>query len=157
MLSKILIEKIPDPCNAKEHYQPFIKKKNRKSVKQSEIVTYQPKTFENPNIVDVKSIITEHGKTSHKLSKIIRQTEKVGSNSSLYNDTKTVKGFASTYNVEILNSFNPELQLKDTESVSKSKLKELLTQLKGFKFLTTLVLLFKKIESEDKTKYGNFY
>ena len=26
------------------------------------------------------------------------------------------KGYASTYNGEILNSFNPELQLKDTES-----------------------------------------
>ena len=31
----------PDPCNAKEHYQPLIKKKNKK-------------TFENPNIVDIK-------------------------------------------------------------------------------------------------------
>ena len=29
-----LTEKIPDPCNAKEHYQSFIRKKNTKSVKQ---------------------------------------------------------------------------------------------------------------------------
>ena len=35
----------------------------------------------------------------------------------------TSKGFASTYNVEILNSFNPELQLRDTESTVKNKLK----------------------------------
>ena len=28
-----LIEKLPDPHNAKEHYQSFIKKKNTKSVK----------------------------------------------------------------------------------------------------------------------------
>ena len=34
---------------------------------------------------------------------------------------------------------------------------ELLTQLKGFKFVTTLVLLFKKIESENKTMYDTFY
>ena len=27
------------------------------------------------------------------------------------------QGFPSTYNIEILNSFNPELQLKDTESL----------------------------------------
>ena len=27
------------------------------------------------------------------------------------------KDFASTYNVEILNFFDPELQLKDTESI----------------------------------------
>ena len=36
------------------------------------------------------------------------------------------KGDAS-YDVEILNSFNPELQLKDTESAVKNKLKKLLT------------------------------
>ena len=56
-----------------------------------------------------------------------------------------------------MNSFNPELQLKDTESGIKSKLIKLLTQLKGFKFMTTLVLVFKKIESKDKTKYDDFY
>ena len=67
------------------------------------------------------------------------------------------KGFASTYNVKIINSFTPELQLKDTESAIKSNLIELSTQLKGFKFVTTLVLVFKKIESEDKTKFDNFY
>ena len=39
------------------------------------------------------------------------------------------KGYASTYNVETLNSFNPELQLKDAESAIKSNLIELLTQL----------------------------
>ena len=68
-----------------------------------------------------------------------------------------LKGFTSTYSVEIFNSFNPELQLKDIQSGIKSKLIELLTQLKGFKFVTTLVLVFKKIEKEDKTKYYNFY
>ena len=67
------------------------------------------------------------------------------------------KGYASSSNVEILNSFNPELQLKDTESAIKRKLIELLTQLKGFKFVTTPVLVFKNKESEDKTKYDNFY
>ena len=101
----------------------------------------------------------------------------MGCNSSLYSETKkcenslneknmkitkweyAFKGYASTYHVEILNSFDPELQLKDIESAIKSKVIELLTQLKGFKFVTTLVLehLLKKIESEDKTKYDNFY
>ena len=32
-----------------------------------------------------------------------------------------------------------------------------MSQLKGFKFVTTLVLVFKKIERKDKTKYDNFY
>ena len=56
-----------------------------------------------------------------------------------------------------MNFFNPEQQLKDTESAIKSNLIELLSELRGFKFVTTLVLVFKKIESKDKTKYGNFY
>ena len=33
LLASKLIEKIPDPCNAKKHYQSFIGKKNTKSVK----------------------------------------------------------------------------------------------------------------------------
>ena len=94
MLATKLTGKIPDPCNAKEHYQLFIRTKNTKPVKQSKIITQQPKTFENPNIVDIKSVIIEHPKTSHKLSKTIRLAEKVsqvGCNSSFYRDTKKVK------------------------------------------------------------------
>ena len=34
---------------------------------------------------------------------------------------------------------------------------ELLTQLKGFKFVTTLVLVSKKVECQDKVKFDNFY
>ena len=53
--------------------------------------------------------------------------------------------------------FNAELQLKNTESEFNSTLMQLLLQLKGFKVVTTLLLVFKKIESEDKTDYDNFY
>ena len=67
------------------------------------------------------------------------------------------KGYASSYNVEILNSINAELQLEDTQSAVKSKLIELLPQLRRFTFVTTLALVFKKIESKDKTKYDNIY
>ena len=52
LLANKLIKKVPASRNAKEHYQSFIEKKIRKSVKQSEIINYQPKTFQNPNIVD---------------------------------------------------------------------------------------------------------
>ena len=31
-----------DPCNAKKQYQSFIKRKNKKSVKQSKVFTQQP-------------------------------------------------------------------------------------------------------------------
>ena len=66
------------------------------------------------------------------------------------------RDYASSHNAGILNYFNPDLQLKDTESAIKNKLKGLLTELKGFKFVTTLVLVFKKIESDEKTKHDTF-
>ena len=61
-----------------KHYQSFIRDKSTKSVKQSKIITYQPKTFENPNSVDIKPVITEHSKISRKLSKTIRQVTATG-------------------------------------------------------------------------------
>ena len=48
------------------------------------------------------------------------------------------------YNVEILNLFDPELQLINTKPVIKNKLKELLSELKKFKVQTILVLEYKK-------------
>ena len=87
LLLNKLIEKIPDPPNAKKYSQSIIRKIT-KSVKQTEVITYHAKTFENSNIVDIKSVITEHPKISHKLSKTIRQGEKVGSNRSKYSDKK---------------------------------------------------------------------
>ena len=63
---------MPDCRNAKEHYQLFIRKKNRTVVKWS-------KKY---------SVLTEYGKSLCKLSKTNRQAEKVVSKSSLYSDTK---------------------------------------------------------------------
>ena len=72
------------------------------------------------------------------------------------NVTITKWANASSYDVEILTSFNPELQLKDSESAIKNRL-TILTELTEFKFMTTLVLVTRKIESDDKTKYDTFY
>ena len=71
--------------------------------------------------------------------------------------SRIFKGYASSYNVEVLNSFNPELQLNDTESVITNKLIDLLSELKRFKFVTTIVLEFKKIERDDQAKYETFF
>ena len=51
-----------------------------------------------------------------------------------------------------MNSFDPELQLKDTESAIENKLINLFSELIGLKFVTTLVLEFKIIENDNKTK-----
>ena len=56
-----------------------------------------------------------------------------------------------------MNSFNLELQLKNNESANKNKLIDFLSELKGLKFVITLVLDFKKIPSDDKTLYSRFY
>ena len=66
----------------------------------------------------------------------------------------TFKGYASSYNVEILIFFYPELQLKDTESPIKKEFKKLLSGLRGFKFPTTLVLVLKKIRYETFYSYS---
>ena len=67
------------------------------------------------------------------------------------------KYYASSYNIEILNYFDPELQQKNIESTIKNKLKKLLFELKGFEFVAKLVLLLEKIKCEDKTKCDKFY
>ena len=69
LLATKLIKKTPDPHNTKEHYRSFIRKKNAKSVKQSKTIIQEPKSFEKLNIVDIQSVIIEHPKTLHKLSK----------------------------------------------------------------------------------------
>ena len=77
-------------------------------------------------------------------------------NAKITKRSRTYEVDASTYNVEILKSFDSELQLKGTESTIKNKLKDLLSELRDFKFVTILVLEFKKIESDDKTQYSFF-
>ena len=146
--------------NATEYHQSFLKKSSEK-----------------PNVFDIKSVTIEHPKASHKLSKTIRQAKKVfevgageNFNRPLYsettkskkyldaksakvtNRTHTYKRYASTYSIKILNSFYLELQGKDTEYAIRNKLLDLLTQLKRFKFVITLVLEFKKREIDDKNK-----
>ena len=107
---------------------------------------------------------------NYKLSKTIKQAKKLSlvvgasknSASWLYSDTtkrekyldpknakrtkrsNDYKGYASPYNADIFNSFNPELQLKDTESAIRNKLKDLLAESRDFKLMSALVLEFKK-------------
>ena len=54
------------------------------------------------------------------------------------------------YNVEILNLFDPELQLTNTKPTIKNKLNKLLSELKKFKVRTILVLDYKKRNSSAK-------
>ena len=58
-LAKKLIEKLPDTCNASEHYESFLRNKNRELVKEWEMITYHPN---NCDSADIKAVITEHSK-----------------------------------------------------------------------------------------------
>ena len=131
--------------------QSFLRKKNIKLVTWSKIIAQQPKPIENPSVIDKKSVTIEHLKTSHKLSETIIQAKMVSqvgadknSPSPLHSKTTKrenfldkekakklkrsydFKGYASSYNVDILKFFDPESQLKDTESTIRNKLKDLL-------------------------------
>ena len=170
---------MPDPSKTKEYYQSKLKEKKQKVGKTIKNNCLTAKSYKNPNIFGIKSAIIEHPKTSHKLSKIIKQVKKVsqigGADNHLHGETKKMKifgskknvkitkrlhsyiGYESTYNVKILKSFNPELQLKETEFTTKNKLIDLLSKLRGFKFVRTFVLEFNKIENDNGTKYATFY
>ena len=54
------------------------------------------------------------------------------------------KGYVSTDIAKILNSFNPDLQVEDSESIIKHRRKDLLTGLKWFNFVTTLLSELKR-------------
>ena len=49
-----------------------------------------------------------------------------------------------SHNIKILNIFNPKLQLINTKTIIKNKLKELLSELKRFYIQSILVLKCKK-------------
>ena len=95
-------------------------KKTQKIGETIKIITQQPNLIENSNVIELKSVTLEHPKTSHKLSKTIKQAKKfseiVGackhSTSLLYREiTKhekrfwrryhAYKGYANSYNVQL--------------------------------------------------------
>ena len=67
-----LTEKLLNPCNAKEYYQSFIRQNDTKLVKESKIITEEPKTFGNSNIVDITLVIIEHSKKLINYRQIIQ-------------------------------------------------------------------------------------
>ena len=105
LLANKLIEKIPDPRNAKELYQSFIRKKNTESVKQWEIIFYQPKNFENPNVGDIKPVIIE-------CPEIIRQTFNGIKVPVFFGKKKALKKSACTVMIRIIVIFGHQIFLQ---------------------------------------------
>ena len=65
---------------------------------------------------------------------------KATKNAKIAKRTYAFKNYAYSYNVVILNFFNPQLQFKNTESAIKNKLQNLLNKFRGSKFVITLVI-----------------
>ena len=122
----------------------------------SKIITQQLKATEKPNIIDIKSVTIENPKTSCKWSKTIRQVEKVSQGPPAPAPAPPPQKKTKQKNKSWKKEHNAKLQFKDIDSKITNKLKHLLTQLKGFKFVTTLALEFKQIGSDDETKYSTF-
>ena len=60
--------------------------------------------------------------------------------------------FVHHCNIEILNLSDPELQLMNTKLIIRNKLKELLSELKKFKFQSILALEYKKRNDHSSAK-----
>ena len=61
------------------------------------------------------------------------------------------ESYVHVCNIEVLDFFNPELQLINTKSVMKNKLKDILSDLKEFTVHTVLALGNKKIDYHKST------
>ena len=116
-----------------------------------------------PKIDEYLEILTDEEVKDFVAINVSEYFKSIREEQSLMNDVKSLDIFLRTpeeaekyaqsnssdnclhhYNVEILNLFDPELQLINTKPVVKNKLKELLSELKKFKVETILVLYYRK-------------
>ena len=72
-------------------------------------------------------------------------------NKSAFND------HAHSYNIEIINKKDVIIQLKASEISIKNLFKDLLMEMKGFKYQITLRVLLSKVKSSDFIEYSTIY
>ena len=64
---------------------------------------------------------------------------------------KALKGHAKSYGIELLDNLNPLNHFTKTKTLVKSHLEDLLKDMKGFKFIETLEITFRKDTIDSKT------
>ena len=80
-----------------------------------------------------------------------------------YDDVSIVKnktafsGYAQSYKVEIVDKKDVIIQLKGSEMVIKDLFKDLLVEMKGFKYQLTLNILLRKQKSSNEIEYRSIY
>ena len=80
-----------------------------------------------------------------------------------YDDLNIVKnktafiGYSRSYKVKIVDKRDVMIQLKSSKTSIKDLFKDLLLELKGFKYQITLRVLLSKVKSSDLTEYSPVY
>ena len=68
-----------------------------------------------------------------------------------------ISGYGRSYKIEIVDKRDAVIQLKASKIVIKDLFKDLLVELKGFKYQITLCILLTKVKSSDLTEYSPVY
>ena len=76
---------------------------------------------------------------------------------SIVKNKTTFSGYARNYKIEIVDKKYVVVQLKAGEISIKELFKDLLIELKGFKYQITLCVLLSKVKSSDFTEYSPVY
>ena len=76
---------------------------------------------------------------------------------SILKNKTAFSGYARSYKIEIVDKRDVVIQLKASELSVKEFFKDLLIELKGFKYQITLTVLLKKMKSNGETEYSPVY
>ena len=71
---------------------------------------------------------------------------------------KALKGYTKSYEINIKNDKDPLVQLQNTRKGIESHIKDILTSMKGIKYIETLTVTFEKLSGDEivyKTAYFN--
>ena len=76
---------------------------------------------------------------------------------SIVKNKTTFSGYAQSYKIEIFDKTDVVVQLKAGEIVAKKLFKDLLIELKGFKYQITLAVLLSKVKNNGEIEYSPVY
>ena len=76
---------------------------------------------------------------------------------SVVKKSKAFKEYARSYKVEIIDSRNPLVQLEASKSSTKDLFKDLLNEIKGFKYQATVTVLLYKHKMNENIEYSPVY
>ena len=76
---------------------------------------------------------------------------------SIVKNKTAFSGYAQSYKIEIIHKRDVVVQLKTSEIVIKELFKNLLIELKGFKYQITLAVLLSKVKNSGEIEYSLVY